>query len=89
MAGDIRRSRALRFRLVHDRLDPSRLSRQVEKVGQLRHEGENGAVHARNDEQEHEQNHEVNAAGGEKYRADADSQAHRRALRRVAWVSKF
>lgn len=79
MAGDIRRSRALRFRLVHDRLDPGRLSRQVEKVGQLRHEGENGAVHARNDEQEHEQNHEVNAAGGEKHRADADGQAHPRA----------
>ena len=43
MAGDIRRSRALRFRLVHDRLDPGRLGRQVESPFAL-------AVWARNED---------------------------------------
>lgn len=79
VAGHIRRGGPPRFGLVHDRLDPGRLGREVEKVGQLRDEGEDGPVDAGDDEQEHEQNHEVDAAGGEKHRPDAGGQTDSRA----------
>ncbi len=62
-SGHTRRGGPLCLLFVHDRLDPGCLGRQVEKVRQLGHKGENGPVDAGDDEQEHEQNHEVHAAG--------------------------